>query len=243
MKKNQDLKNLIRNKTNLNLNFEKVVFKKFRQGKVNKSFLFYDDNKEKKYILRINSNKAKLFNINRKNEALILKSVSEAGIAPKLVFSDPNYNFLITEFLEGSFFSKDKITKNDLNLIKQLINKYQKINIDLPKFNYYQHVKKYEKVIFKQLKSTTDLRKILDNFYPLLEEFQNQDWSPVLCHHDLNPSNIIKTAKGIKIIDWEFAGNGFSNFDYHFVGLTEKDKFLIDLTDIINRLWDLIYKS
>ena len=243
MKKNQDLKNLIRNKTNLNLNFEKVVFKKFRQGKVNKSFLFYDDNKEKKYILRINSNKAKLFNINRKHEALILKSVSEAGIAPKLVFSDPNYNFLITEFLEGSFFSKDKITKNDLNLIKQLINKYQKINIDLPKFNYYQHVKKYEEVIFKQLKSTKDLRKILDNFYPLLEEFQNQDWSPVLCHHDLNPSNIIKTAKGIKIIDWEFAGNGFSNFDYHFVGLTEKDKFLIDLTDIINRLWDLIYKS
>ncbi len=243
MKKNHDLKNLIKNKTNLNLNFEKIVFKKFRQGKVNKSFLFHDDNKEKKYILRINSNKSNLFNINRKHEALILKSVGKVGIAPKIIFSDPNYNFLITEFLEGSFFSKDKVTKNDLDLMYQLINKYQKINIDLPKFNYFDHIKKYEKVILDRLKITISLRKRLDNFYPLLEDFQNQDWSPVLCHHDLSTSNIIRTSEGIKIIDWEFAGNGFANFDYHLVGLSESNKFLEDLINILSHLWDLIYKN
>ena len=81
----------------------------------------------------------------------------------------------------------------------QLINKYQKINIDLPKFNYLDHIKKYEKVILDRLKITIGLRKRLDNFYPLLEDFQNQDWSPVLCHHDLSTSNIIRTSEGIKI--------------------------------------------
>ena len=82
------------------------------------------------------------------------------------------------------------------------------------------------------------LVKKLKEFYPLLEEFQNDNWSPVLCHHDLNPSNIIKTNKGMKIIDWEFAGFGHKKYDLHSIGLKDGENFFLDeLINIINDLW------
>ena len=60
----------------------------------------------------------------------------------------------------------------------------------------------------------------------------------MLCHHDLNPSNIIKTNKGMKIIDWEFAGFGHKKYDLHSIELQDKENFFLDeLINIINDLW------
>ena len=56
-----------------------------------------------KYILRINSLKSNKFNISRKNEIIILNAIKESEIAPKIVFSDPQLKFLITEYIEYDF--------------------------------------------------------------------------------------------------------------------------------------------
>ena len=36
----------------------------------------------------------------------------------------------------------------------------------------------------------------------------------MLCHHDLIPENIIQSAKGLFIIDWEYASLGHPKFDF-----------------------------
>ena len=96
MNKNSELIELIK-KTNLNLNLEKISFEKLQTGKVNNSFLINNDEDNRKYILRINSPKSKKFNIIRKNEIIILNAIKEIKIAPKIIFSDPQFKFLITE--------------------------------------------------------------------------------------------------------------------------------------------------
>ncbi len=146
MNKNSELIELIK-KTNLNLNLEKISFEKLQTGKVNNSFLINNDEDKRKYILRINSPKSKKFNIIRKNEIIILNAIKEIKIAPKIIFSDPQFRFLITEYIDGYVCSKNNFSLNDRAILKKIIEKYQKIKVKLPKFNYLKHVKKYQKII------------------------------------------------------------------------------------------------
>tara|TARA_B100000676_G_C18075715_1_gene847477 strand:+ start:679 stop:1410 length:732 start_codon:yes stop_codon:yes gene_type:complete len=237
MNKNNQLIELIE-KTDLNLNLKKITFDELKNGKVNNSFIINDIENKRKYVLRINSLKSNQFNINRINEVKILNAIKEIEIAPKIIFSDPEYNFLITEFIDGSECRSNELTLHDKKTLKNIINDYQKIKIELPKFNYLEHIRKYEKIAFDKSTINNQLVKKLKKFYPLLEEFQNENWPPVLCHHDLNPSNIIKTNKGMKIIDWEFAGFGHKKYDLHSIGLQDKENFFLDeLINIINDLW------
>jgi len=237
MNKNNQLIALIE-KTDLNLNLKKITFDELKNGKVNNSFIINDIENKRKYVLRINSLKSNQFNINRRNEVKILNAIKEIGIAPKIIFSDPEYNFLITEFIDGSECKSNELTLHDKKTLKNIINDYQKIKIELPKFDYLEHIRKYEKKAFDKSIINTQLLKKLKKFYPLIEEFQNENWSTVLCHHDLNPSNIIKTNKGIKIIDWEFAGLGHKKYDLHSIGLQDKENLFLDqLINIINDLW------
>ena len=146
MNKNSELIELIK-KTNLNLNLEKISFEKLQTGKVNNSFLINNDEDKRKYILRINSPKSKKFNIIRKNEIIILNAIKEIKIAPKIIFSDPQFRFLITEYIDGYVCSKNNFSLNDRAILKKIIEKYQKIKVKLPKFNYLKHVEKYQKII------------------------------------------------------------------------------------------------
>jgi thiamine kinase-like enzyme len=104
-----------------------------------------------------------------------------------------------------------------------------------------KHIKKYQKTISQKSTIDNKLKKSLEKFYPHLENFQNKNWSPVLCHHDLNPANIIKTDKGMKIIDWEFAGYGHPKYDLYCIGLKDEDDFFFsELINLINDLWVMI---
>ena len=70
-----------------------------------------------------------------------------------------------------------------------------------------------------------------------LEKFQKEDWIPRLVHHDL-VTNIIKTNNSFKILDWEYAGNGFPSFDYHSLGISpNNDPFIEELINILNNFW------
>ena len=153
MNKNNELIELIK-KTDLNLNLKKISFEKLQNGKVNNSFLINDDESKRKYILRINSPKSEKFNIIRKNEIIILNAIKEIKIAPKIIFSDPQFRFLITEYFDGYNYSKNNFSANDRAILKKIVEKYQKIEIGLPKFNYLKHIKKYQKTISQ--KSTID---------------------------------------------------------------------------------------
>lgn len=240
MNKNSELIRIIK-KTNLNFNLKKISFEKLQNGKVNNSFLINDDENKRKYILRINSLKSNKFNISRKNEIIILNAIEESEIAPKIIYSDPKFNFLITEYIDGSVCSKKNFSLNDRVILKKIIEKYQKIEIRLPKFNYLKHFEKYQKIISQKIIIDNEFKKRLEKFYPYLESFQNQNWQPVLCHHDLNPTNIIKTDKGMKIIDWEFAGYGHPKYDLYCIGLKDEDDFFFsELINLINDLWVMI---
>ena len=224
---------------NLDLDVNQAKFKKLASGKTNQSFLVEGD--LKKYVLRLNSKKSFNYNIDRQRELEILNSIRDKSIGPMVVYSDDAYSFLITEFIEGKPLMLDKISNQEAQDLNDLIDKYQKIEINIPRFDYLEHLKKYETFISNNSYINSDLSKKLDNFYPRLEDFQNQNWKPVLCHHDLSNFNIIKTNNGLRIIDWEYSAYGHVRFDKEYIRLSKsKDNFFNDFFGILDEMWFLI---
>ena len=122
------------------------------------------------------------------------------------------------------------------------VDQYAK-EINIPRFNYLEHLKKYETFISNNSCINSDLSEKLETFYPHLEDFQNQGWEPVLCHHDLSTFNIIKTINGLRIIDWEYSAYGHACFDKEYTRLSKsKDNFFNNLFGILDEMWSLINK-
>ena len=133
-----NIREIIGNISILDLNLNKIEIKKLVSGKTNQSYLVKDD--FKKYIIRLNSEKSNDYNIDRSRELKILKAIQEISIGPKIIYCDTEYNFLITEFIEGVPLLPNNISNLDKINLNDLIMKYQKIEIILPKFNYFEHL-------------------------------------------------------------------------------------------------------
>ena len=131
---------------------------------------------------------------------------------------------------------RDRTDSEDRKKLSSLIESYQDIQIDLPKFNYFNHVSLYWQKI-KEIKQIGNLRENkIEAFLAKLSNFQESNWPALLTHHDLE-TNILVTDNGYKIIDWEYAGNGFHDFDRCSIGLIEKNEMIDDLIMVMNELW------
>ena len=231
---------LIKNKRNLDFNIDDAEISYLSKGRTNDSYLL--DFNNFKLVLRLNSKNDFDLGINRENEALILQSLDKKNIIPNLVYMDLTYEFIIYEYIEGIELDIRKTDSEDRKKLSSLIESYQDIQIDLPKFNYFNHVSLYWQKI-KEIKQIGNLRENkIEAFLAKLSNFQESNWPALLTHHDLE-TNILVTDSGYKIIDWEYASNGHYSFDRHSLGLMNDNKMLNELIKFMNYFWSLINKK
>ena len=241
MNTNHKIKLLLEKVSDLDFNVDDAKISHFINGKTNESYLL--EFKKFKLVLRLNNKNSLNLGINRQNEILILKSLDKKNIVPNLVYIDNTYEFIIYEYIEGIELDFNKTDSKDRRDLLSLIESYQDIKIDLPKFNYFNHVNLYWKKI-KEIKYISDSRENkMETFLANLSDFQKSNWPTLLTHHDLE-TNILVTDSGYKIIDWEYAGNGFHDFDRYSMGLIEENEMIDDLIMVMNELWaDINYQN
>ena len=232
---NKKIKKILENINGLNINLNETEIIYLGGGKTNESYLLNYVNS--KLVLRFNSKRYLKLGIDRKSELEILKTLKKTKIVPDIIYCDDSYEFLIYEYIEGSNLEINKITKKDKNSLRDLIQIYQEIKVDLPKFDYFNHLSKYRDLLIKNKKIDFFKNNEIDIFFRNLKNFQELDWTPKITHHDLI-SNVIRTKNGFKILDWEYAGNGHPDFDFYSLNLQkENDKFFGQLIKFSNDFW------
>ena len=232
---NKKIKKILNNINGLNISLNETEIIYLGDGKTNESYLLnYVNNK---LVLRFNSKSYLKLGIDRKSELEILKTLKKTKIVPNIIYWDDSYEFLIYEYIEGSNLELDKITKKDKNSLRDLIQIYQEIKVDLPKFNYFNHLSKYRDFLIKNKKIDFFKDNEINIFFHNLKNFQELDWTPKITHHDLI-SNVIRTKNGFKILDWEYAGNGHPDFDFCSLGLKKgNNKYIGELIKFTNDFW------
>lgn len=116
----------------------------------------------------------------------------ECGVAAKPLWIDINNNIMVSEYIEG--YHKARLNTADTKAIAILLRKLHSIAID-------KKPHKLKEILASSIE--------LDDAFDMIGEHKPE---LVLCHHDLNPQNII-FGNTIKLIDWEYAGVNDRYFD------------------------------
>ncbi|MGR8949369.1 MAG: phosphotransferase [Gammaproteobacteria bacterium] len=169
----------------------------FSNGRSNKSALLSADSAQ--WVLRVGNQTAGL-GVSRERELVIHKAVAAVGLAPKITFASQRHDFWISEYIDGNHLST--LAANDLRDLISALEKISELRFDLPRFDYRQQL--------LRLNGNTALPAHLNQALEKLES----NGTTGLCHHDLNPGNIIFIENHPIFLDWEYAAIGCKEIDF-----------------------------
>jgi len=191
-------------------------------GLTNRSALIEIDGQ--RFVCRRNAPNGKSLGIDRFAEKKILHEVANAGIAPKILLCDPEQGVLISEFIAAEPCSKEALLDPSfLEKFSDYLNKIHSLKLDLPSRNYGEYIQAYwdnaeQRGLALKDKLYQERENLLGTLAKLNESKNESKISPVLCHHDLLPSNVLHLASGrLVFIDWEYAAMGWPAFDWAVV--------------------------
>lgn len=198
-----------------------------------------------RFVLRINNPNPERFGINRATEAAILNTIAGQSFAPAIVYTCPQHRYLISHFIAGKSFAQTAPSADEREALVDIIHRYQQLAHTGSTINYAHHLRNYYQLLAAEGKVDATLAADWQAFAPLLSAFEQSQWQPVLCHHDLVPENILRSDTGLKIIDWEYASNGHPQFDLLSLATgvsanIDADPALQRIIHWTERLWQLV---
>jgi len=164
------------------------------EGISNKSYLILADGE--RWVLRLDAPQASNLGVDRAQEHLIHRAAAAKGLAPECLVADLEHGFMVTRFIEGGRFGKSSDANSRLNSLHALLLKLQEVDVGLNTLDYRSHLARYS----NDGGFSTQISECLDH----LETAADVG----LCHHDPSPANVVFTASGACLIDWEYAAVG-----------------------------------
>jgi thiamine kinase len=159
-------------------------------------------------VARVDQPVARALGLNRHAEAAILQVVSEAGIGPQLVWSDPDQGVQVCRYIDGD--SWNKAATSNPECLRQLAITLKKLH-QLPPvghpFEPAAAALRYAAEI-----GTATAEQLAERSLELAAGLQLESGRKALCHNDLVHSNIIGQDP-VYLIDWEYAAVGDPYFD------------------------------
>jgi len=165
------------------------------------------------FVLRIAGRDTDRLGIDRRVEYDASLAAAVVGVGPAVVdFVQPE-GYLVTEFIEGSAVPVERMS--DEETIRRVARSLRAVHQGPPlarRFDPFQIVEDYRSTAFAQGVAVPDgyirarqvARRIAQARGPVPER---------PCHNDLLNANFIDDGSLIRIVDWEYAGNGDVFFD------------------------------
>ena len=197
----------------IKLHTRPVILGPMSGGRSNRSFLLDSDGT--KMVLRLNGTDTVLPGANRRNEAIIWKAASEAGIAPPLLYADEKSGFLVDAHIENSVPSLPPLSELYVDQALELLRRCHRLDFNGPVVDYSGHIEYYWQLIENKSKPVNPaLKQQRKPMQVLLDELVNSDTETGLCHHDPVIANFVGNPVQMYLIDWEYAANGLPVMDY-----------------------------
>jgi len=223
-----------------------VVVRELPGGLNNHSFIVQTG--QGRAVVRVNSASDHIFNIDRNREQLILSRIAGESFSPVVWFCDVASGVLVTEYIAGESLSTGDVGDTQTRQqIAAILARMAEINIaELPVFNYFDHLQHYRRRVLASYQVSFEQLDALEILYRQhateIEQFQLSGWASSLVHHDLLPANIIRSGHTLKVIDWEYAANGYAAID-RMTWVSEDvpcRSLIANFSELINGYWYLL---
>jgi thiamine kinase-like enzyme len=162
------------------------------------------------YLLRAAAETAHYLGIRRDEELACTAAAAQAGIAPELIYTDPQGN-LLSRFIQGRHWeSADFHTPAAMARLGDVLSRLHAIQ-GVPA----------EGSVLRRIERLLDSAHTLGLEIPpparlLLERLRTKDRPPRfpgLSHNDFWPNNFLDDGEKLYLVDWEFSGHGDGLYD------------------------------
>lgn len=155
----------------------------------------------------------------RRQEILAHKYAARINIAPPILFVDDDLRFIIMPFIKGHTLNSDDLKNDQVIKIGYALSKLHKYSGDFTrkKTQIDRAKKHYARALKKQVALPTIYTKLYDDYITTGKKLAKILPEQVLCHADLNPSNILIREDGeIFFVDWTSAtlDNQYTDLGY-----------------------------
>jgi thiamine kinase-like enzyme len=182
-------------------------------GLSNQSYLIQSD--IGKLVLRINGKGSLLPGADRSDEINIWKAADKQGIAPALIYVDPDNQYLVSKYIDSKLPPKPQLSTAVVDQAFNLLESCHQLDVKASSINYSSHIEHYWQIIeAKNQPVNPDLTKQRKPIQQTLDSLLNSNTPIGICHHDPVTANFVGTPDRLYLIDWEYAANGLQIMDY-----------------------------
>lgn len=185
---------------------EDVVLEEQAGGRTNR--VYRVDRQGESYVLRLDAPHTRAFNLDRGAEAAILAQASAAGLAPEVVFSDPARGILLCRYLAGRVWTAaDLESAGNIEALAELLRRVHALPVSGRRFAPVQIAEGY----LANLRSRPDLHALGARYTGIVAGAGAVERLRC-CHNDVVAANLVE-AKGLMLLDWEYACDNDPLFD------------------------------
>jgi thiamine kinase len=188
------------------LDADNVSIMELKGGLTNRSFqvIHGDDT----FVLRLDAEHTRLFNLDRVSELAILRSASDKGIAPELVHVDVDQGILLCRFLPGSVWTADHLEdQRNIDALCELLRRVHALPLSGVVFDAVAVARRYA----VNLESRQGLHAFALHCEDVIGRAHTAG-TVACCHNDIIAQNVIATPQ-LKLLDWEYACDNDPFFD------------------------------
>ena len=174
-----------------------------KKGMTNRSFLFTCRGKQ--YIMRIPGEGTDRL-IDRRQEAAVYGAIRDLSLCDDVYYIDPANGYKITAFLENARVC-DPENPNDVRRCMAFLRKFHERRLHVGhSFDIFGQIEFYEQLWKGNPSVYADYRRTKEQILSLRPYVEAHAGEKVLTHIDAVPDNFLLTGDGIRLIDWEYAG-------------------------------------
>lgn len=198
--------------------YDKIQVTPFEEGFSNKVYRL-DWNKVPQMVLRVPALDEEAFGIDRQSEMRILLAAAKVKISPPVLWHD-NQGVFACQFVVQPSLGWD-VMHSQINIarIADALTQAHSLPAVSHSFCIYDLIEHYLQSIELFLPIRSDVQEELEYLRRLFSNLLRVEscQSPVVCHNDLNPKNVLIDDDAIWLIDWEYTGMGDPLFDLSVV--------------------------
>jgi thiamine kinase len=164
-------------------------------------------------VIRLDNPANRLLALSREHEHQYINLAAQHGITKPLLASGNDY--LVTDFLTGTAWpahSNEDQLRQLGKILRQLHNIHISDDIHMPEhgFDMRKHCQDYEQQLTQRPDNLSLFSAAAEDVFCWLQQHPS---TPVLCHQDIHPDNLLLTETGILLLDWEYAAANDSYID------------------------------
>ena len=185
---------------------ESATIEELKGGRTNRVYHVRSNGQE--CVMRLAADRSGAIDLDRTCELPILESAGEAGIAPAILYSNPDAGILMTEYLHGKVWQESDLeSRENIEALAALLRRVHA----LPPCRNPAELTGIAGKYAEHLELRPGLHAFALSCVRIISECPKHE-SVACCHNDIVAANVIDSGD-LKLIDWEYACDNDPMFD------------------------------